>query len=192
MADPAKALATQLANIQTKTGRSLEQLQAMIADSGLSKHGQIRDWLKSELGLGHGDANTLAVVALDPSRMQLSSAAPDDDIEAELSRIYAGPKAALRPLHDRVMKLCAALGDFEIAPKKTYLSLRRRKQFAMVGPATKSELELGLNLKGVTPAGRLKAVPQPGMCQLKLRLAAAGEVDDEVAGWLRQAYEQSG
>jgi hypothetical protein len=55
-----KAIATQLANIQTRSGKSLEELAAFITASGLQKHGQIRDLLKSELGLGHGDANTLA------------------------------------------------------------------------------------------------------------------------------------
>lgn len=192
MADPAKALATQLANIQKKTGRSLDELRATIAATGLEKHGQIRDWLKAELGLGHGDANTLAAVALDPSRAAPAAPAAGSGLEAEVARIYDGPKAVLRPVHDRVMALARSLGEFEVAPKKSYLSLRRRKQFAMVGPATKSEVELGLNLKGVEAGGRLKAVPQPGMCQLKLRLATAAEVDDEVAEWLRQAYEQAG
>ena len=60
-----KAIATQLANIETRSGRTLDQLRAFITASGLVKHGQIRDLLKSELGLGHGDANTVANFVLD-------------------------------------------------------------------------------------------------------------------------------
>ncbi len=59
-----QAIQTQLTNIQTKTGRTLPELFELLAGSGLEKHGQLRDWLKAELGLGHGDANTLVHVHL--------------------------------------------------------------------------------------------------------------------------------
>lgn len=190
MADIQKAVATQIANIEKKTGKSLPELKALIAARGLDKHGQIRDMLMNDLGLGHGDANTLTHVALNPGTE--SGAEFDGDIGAELDRLYSGAKSALRPLHEIVMERLATFGDFEIAPKKTYLSLRRRKQFAMIGPATNTQLEIGLNLKGVEPERRLVAVKQPGMCSLKVRLANADEVDDSLLGWLRQAYEQAG
>jgi hypothetical protein len=64
MADPAKALATQLANIEKRSGKSLKELTAIITTSGLTKHGEIRDMLKQKLKLGHGDANTLVHVVL--------------------------------------------------------------------------------------------------------------------------------
>jgi len=189
MADLQQALATQLANIQKKTGKSLEQLKALAVASGLSRHGEIRDMFKRELGLGHGDANTLAHIALKPGS---EAPAEELDLDAELARIYAGPKAALRPLHDAVMACIQSLGAFEIAPKKTYLSLRRKKQFAMLGPATNTQLEVGLNLKGVAATARLLELKQPAMCSMKLRLATAADVDEELVGWLRQAFDQAG
>jgi hypothetical protein len=190
VADPQQALATQLANIQKKTGKSLEQLKSLVAASGLQKHGQIRDMLKSELGLGHGDANTLTHIALNPGS---ETAAPaSDDAAGDLERIYAGPKVGLRPLHDALMERIKSLGPFEIAPKKTYLSLRRKKQFAMLGPATSSQIEVGLNIKGVAATTRLLEVKQPAMCSMKLRVALVSEVDDELLGWLREAYAQAG
>jgi hypothetical protein len=54
-----KAYETQLHNIQKKTGRSLEELTALIHKSRLARHGEIRDMLKRDPGLGHGGANTL-------------------------------------------------------------------------------------------------------------------------------------
>lgn len=186
-----KAIATQLANIQTRSGKSLEELLALIAASGLQKHGQIRDYLKESLGLGHGDANTLAHLFLNSPAVAAAQGQEVDDSQA-LDSIYTGAKAALRPLHDRVMEHILALGEFEIAPKKTYLSLRRKKQFAMLGPATNTQLELGLNCRELTGGERLKEQAPGGMCSHKVRLSTPEEVDGELLGWLRRAYDTAG
>jgi hypothetical protein len=86
----------------------------------------------------------------------------------------------------------AKLGPFEIAPKKAYLSLRRKKQFATIGPATKTSVEIGLNMKGVPGTDRLVALPPGQMCQYKVRLSDAKEVDRELLGWIKTAYENAG
>ena len=106
-----------------------------------------------------------------------------------LDEIYSGPKAALRPVHDRLMSAIEAFGPFEIAPKKGYVSLRGKKQFAMIGPATNTQVEVGLNMKDVKATDRLKAVPPGRMCQYKVRLAGPGEVDAALLAWLRRAYD---
>jgi hypothetical protein len=181
-----KALETQLANIEKRTGKSLAALAAIVTKSGLTKHGEIRDMLKRDLGMGHGDANTLVHVVL---KSDGASAATGKSRDAVLDEIYAGPKEALRPIHDKVMAGIETFGPFEIAPKKGYVSLRGKKQFAMVGPATKSQVEIGLNMKDVKPTARLVAVPPGGMCQYKVRLGDVREVDAELLGWLRRAYD---
>ena len=66
MADPQAALATQLRNIETKTGQTVAQLRAVIVQSGLVKHGEVRAMLIERYGLGYGDANTLAHAAFTP------------------------------------------------------------------------------------------------------------------------------
>lgn len=183
MADPQAATATQLRNIEAKTGQTLGQLHAMIAKSGLAKHGEVRAMLIERLGLGYGDANALAHAAkAEPAAKTATEADP-------LDAIYSGAKAALRPLHDHVMDKIRAFGDFEIAPKKSYLSLRRQKQFAMVGPATQTQVEVGLNAKSLPADPRLKALPPGGMCQYTVRLSAASDVDAKLLGWLRTAYD---
>ena len=190
MNDIDKAIQSQLKNIETRSGKSLAELKAIVHTSGLKKHGEIRDMLKRDLGLGHGDANTLTHYALDsigPAAVE-SPAAADPLVD----EFYAGPKAPLRPIHDRIMAAIHAFGPFEIAPKKTYLSLRRKKQFAMVRPATKDSIEIGLNAKDLPVHARLKLQPPGSMCHATTRITSTAEVDAALVGWLRQAYDAAG
>lgn len=182
-----KALETQLSNVQSRTGKSLDELNAFIRESGLAKHGQIRDMLKRDLGMGHGDANLLAHLYLKSADEQAAGGTADP-----LDAIYAGAKAELRPIHDRLLSAIHEFGPFEIAPKKTYVSLRRKKQFAMIGPATKTRVEVGLNMKGIPPTSRLMPMPPGGMCQYKVNVTDAAQVDPELIGWVRQAYDHAG
>lgn len=185
MADPLAALATQLKNIEARTGQSLAQLQALIAGCGLAKHGEIRSWLMEELALGYGDANTVVTLAR-------QAAAPAPAEADPLDSIYTGPKAHLRALHEHITALVDGFGPYEKAPKKANVSLRRKKQFALIGPATKDLLELGLNHKDLPPHPRLKVIPPGGMCQYTVRLGSMVEVDADVQRWLRAAYDAAG
>lgn len=196
MADPNAALLTQLANIQAKTGTPLAELHRAIEASGLAKHGERRTWAMERFRLGYGDANTLvATIGSIPAGLGGPGAGagsvpqPDGD---PLDAIYTGAKAHLRPLHDAVITAFRTLGPFEIAPKKSYVSLRRKKQFAMVGPATKDAIEIGLNAKDLPPDARLKVVPPGGMCQATTRISAASEIDAALGQWLKRAYDAAG
>jgi hypothetical protein len=186
-----KALETQLKNIQARTGKTLAELYAIIRRSGLGKHGEIRDMLKREMKMGHGDANTLVSFYLKSA----GGAAPPEKTappEDAVNEIYSGPKSGLRPIHEKFMAAIGGFGPFEIAPKKGYLSLRRKKQFAMIGPAAKSRVEVGLNMKGVKGTARLKEMPAGGMCQYKVDVIDPKEVDQELLGWVKQAYDSAG
>jgi hypothetical protein len=191
MADMDKAIATQLANIEKKTGKSLAQLTAAIKKSGKSKHGEIRSWLMETYGIGHGDANTLTHTALksDGASAAKAAGASADDVLAE---IYSGKKEHLRPIHEKLMKAIAKFGEHELAPKKGYVSLRRKKQFAMLGPKTNERFELGLNLKDDIKDTRVKPVPPGGMCQYIVPLTSADEIDDKLIAHVKRAYDAAG
>jgi hypothetical protein len=191
MTDLDKALATQLSNIEKRTGKSLDELAAIVRKSGLAKHGEIRDMLKRDLGMGHGDANTLVHVVLKSDGASAAKAAGHSAGDV-LDEIYTGPKAALRPIHDALMSEIHGFGEFEIAPKKGYVSLRRKKKFAMIGPATNSRVEVGLNMKGVPATERLVEQPAGGMCNYKVKLTSVAEVDPPLIAWIRQAFDGSG
>ena len=195
MADPQAAVQTQLKNVQAKTGQTISQLHAAVAATGLAKHGEKRSWLMAQFKLGYGDANMVAnfIGKPLPDLGTGAPAAPPTAAEGDpLDAIYAGAKAPLRPLHDAVMAAVQTLGDFEAAPKKSYVSLRRKKQFAMVGPATKDALEIGLNAKDLPPHERLKVQPPGSMCQATTRIGSVKEVDAALKGWLKRAYESAG
>ena len=112
MPDLDKAVQTQLENIQKRTGKTLKQLYAILKKSGLEKHGQLRDLLKKQLSMGHGDANTLVTIYRRTEGGEKSAATAASPGDA-LNQIYAGPKADLRPIHDKLMQAISKFGRFE-------------------------------------------------------------------------------
>lgn len=184
-----KAVQTQLDNIQKKTGMTLAQVSALVQKSGLSKHGELRDMFKEKLGLGHGDANALVHAVL---KSDGTSAAEGKSTDAVLDEIYTGAKAAQRPIHEKLMKEITKFGEFEVAPKKGYVSLRRKKQFAMIGPKTNTRFEVGINAKNLKKNARLVEQPAGSMCNYIVALTDAKEVDAELIAWIKSAYEGAG
>ena len=177
------AARTQIANIERSTGRSLAEWVALVRASGLQKHGEMVSMLKAHHGLGHGNANLIA----------LRARADDDepaDAEAVIASHYTGDRAALRPLYDAVIAAVSGFGsDVELSPKKTYVSLRRRRQFGQVGPAGRDRLEVGLNLD-LPLGGRVEKAS--GMAPRRVRIGSPAELDEELIGWLRSAYQEAG
>lgn len=186
MSNLEQAHATQLRNIEAKTGQDLAALRAAIGASGKVKHGEVRTWLMETYGLGYGDANALAHFAAGGKGM------PGPSDADPLADIYTGKKAHLRAIHEAVMAAIQPWGDFEVAPKKAYVAFRRKKQFAMLGPRTADRAELGINLKEEITSERIVAQKPGGMCQYAVALAGPGDVDEEVLAVLRRAYDAAG
>jgi Domain of unknown function (DUF5655)/Domain of unknown function (DUF4287) len=184
---PEEARATQLRNIEAKTGLSLAALRAAVQGSGRVKHGEIRAWLIETYELGYGDANGLAAATLEDATKAGAGSADE-----ALAEIYTGKKAHLRPVHDAVMTVLVDLGAFEIAPKKGYVALRRKKQFAMLGPKTAERSELSINLKADVASPRVLAQKPGGMCQYAVALTGPEDVDEEVIAVLKAAFEAAG
>ena len=177
---PEQAAQTMIDNMPAKTGKSLDDWQIVIKASGAAKHGEIMKLLKGGHGVSHGFANLIAQKAL--GRLDTS----DADL---LTNQYKG-KESLRPIHDAIIAYVKTLGgDIEIAPKKTSVSLRRSKQFALIQPSTKTRIDLGINLKGVDPVGRLESMGANAMCTHKVKLISADAFDDEVKAWVQAAYQ---
>ncbi len=184
-----QATQTQINNIQKKTGQSLEELSAIVKKSGLTKHGEIRDMLKEKLGLGHGDANALVHAVLQSDGTRAAENKSQVDV---LDEIYTGAKVAMRPIHDALMKEIVKFGEFEVLPKKGYVSLRRKKQFAMIGPKTNTRFEVGINAKDFKKNARLLEQPKGSMCNYIVNVTDAKEVNSELIAWIKSAFEDAG
>ncbi len=183
--NPDAQMAKMLSNLQTNTGRTIHQWTDAVRKHGLAKHGEAIQWLKAEHGMTHGYANLVAHHAFKSDASALAAAGTD-----LVAAMFAGDKAALRPIYDALVSAARGFGDdVEEAPKKGYLSLRRSTQFATLHPSTKTRFDVGLKLKGVQPAGRLEpAGSWNSMVTHRVRLASLDDVDPEMLGWLKQAY----
>jgi hypothetical protein len=138
-------------------------------------------FLKSNYGVTHGFANTIVTLSKEER----------DAIDLVTTQ-YEG-KESLKPIYDLLIATMTKFGDdVVVAPKKTSVSIIRKNQFALIKPATKKRIDLGLKLKGVEIQGRLEnSGPFGTMCTHRIQLQQVKEVDIEVVSWLLKAYEMS-
>lgn len=178
---------TMMDNILKNTGKSFEHWLDLVKKKGFAKHGEIIKFLKEEHGFTHGYANLVA------HKSKGSDAGSSDDAGLLIEKQYKG-KEHFKPLYDTLIAEINQFGkDIEIAPKNAYVSLRRKKQFAILQPATKSRFEVQLNLKGQEPQGILESIAAPNaMCTHKINLDEKGKVSKEILVWLKAAYDKAG
>jgi hypothetical protein len=172
-------------NIEKQTGRSVAGWAVLVSQQGFTRHGQMVAWLKAQHALAHSHANHIA-------KQVLSDAAPRSS-DDPVAHLFEGGKESLRPLYDQLTAAALALGDdVEIAPKKANVSLRRRKQFALIQPTTRTRLDLGLILKDRAPHGRLEPSGSfHAMFTHRIRMASASDLDADLLGWLKAAYDDA-
>ena len=182
-----KAEQTMVDNLHKNTGKSLEQWIQIVQKENFEKHGQILKFLKEQHSFTHGFANLVAMKA------RGADAGSVENKDELIERQYRG-KEHFRPIYNRLMLEILKFGDdIEVAPKNAYVSLRRKKQFAVLQPATKSRFEIGINLKGQEPEGRLEAITSANaMCSHKMNLTETGDINEEVIRWIKAAYESAG
>ncbi|GAB5559410.1 MAG: hypothetical protein SynsKO_10570 [Synoicihabitans sp.] len=185
---PEEQAATMIANLEKNTGVKLAGWLDRARAADTDKHGAIVKHLKTEHGLTHGFANLVAHKLKEQATG--GPAAGGDLVAAQ----YGGKKAGLRPIYDALEKHVKAFGgDVEFAPKKAYVSLRRKKQFGLIQPSTASRVDVGLNLKGKAPSERLEASGSfNAMVSHRVRLSGTDEVDAELVAWLRGAFDAAG
>lgn len=172
-------------NLPEKTGRSLTQWVELVKQEGpADRKGRIA-FLKEVHKLGHVQASVVVYEAEKPPGYVEPT--PEEWVEAQ----YAGPKAALRPIYERLIEAVKALGPEAVAdPRQTYVSVLRNRQIAVIEPTTRTRVDLFLCLPGWEPTGRLVPSGKPANDRrnLKVALTSPDQVDDEVRSWLAAAF----
>lgn len=181
-----KAEQTMLNNLYNNTGKTLEQWIEIGKKQNFEKYGEILKYLKEKHSFTHGFANMVAM------KSRGADAGLVENKNELIDKQYKG-KEHFRPIYDNLISEIQTFGnDIEIAPKNAYVSLRRKKQFATLNPATKTRFEIGLNLKGQEPKGKLEPEKPNGMCSHKINIVDIHDIDKEVIEWIKTAYENAG
>jgi predicted transport protein len=182
-----KGIESMIINLHKNTGKALEEWIAVVKKENIAKHGEIISFLKEKHGLTHGYANLIA------HKLKGSDADSAENKDDLIEKQYLG-KEHFKPLYHHLMGEILKFGnDIEVAPKNAYVSLRRKKQFAMLQPVTKTRFEIAVNLKGQAPKGILEAVTSANaMCSHRINISDVKEIDNEVISWLRLAYDNAG
>ena len=177
-----KALQTMINNMPEKTGRKLEEWIRILAKENFEKHSVAVKFLKTEHGVTHGFANTIVTLSKE-----------NNESSKDLVVNQYNGKESLKPLYQILISKVEVFGsDVVIVPKKGSVSLIRKKQFALIKPATKTRIDLGLKLKDVEVQGRLEnSGPFGTMCTHRIQLKDISDIDAEVIKWLSLAYEKS-
>lgn len=172
-------------NLLKKTGKTLEQWKMLLSQQTFSKHGDFMKFLKKEHAITHGFANfiTLKFCATDAG-----SSDADDLIVNQYK-----DKDTLAPIFKELLTIISSLGtDVEVAPKKSAVSFRVKRQFVLIQPSTKKRIDLGLKLNDTPHSERLETSgPFGTMCTHRVQLTDLKQIDDVLIEWIKEAYEQA-
>ena len=180
-------------SLPAKTGRSLEEWIALVKAEGPPTEKERRDWLKKEHGFGTNGAWWIAERAEGKGTEDGDPVAYLEAAEKYVEAMFAGPKAGLKPIYDRLLAIGLALADdVKACPCQTIVPLYRHHVFAQIKPATRTRIDLGFALKDTPVSGRL--IDTGGFAKKdrithRIPIGRLDDIDDEVLHWLRAAYD---
>ena len=180
-------------SLPQKTGRSLDEWLDLVKREGPFTEKERREWLKKQYKLGTNSAGWIA------ERTEGKGTETDDPAlyleaaERYVEAMYAGPKAALRPIYNALLKLGLSMGkDVKACPCQTMVPLYRQHVFAQIKPTTQTRIDLGFALKDTKPTGRL--IDTGGFAKKdrithRIPITKLSDIDEEVKRWLKTAYD---
>jgi hypothetical protein len=184
-----------VANLPARTGKSLDEWIRLVEQHGPSGEKERREWLKKEHKLG---GTTAWMIAERAEGKGAEDTDPDAYLKAAseyVEAMYAGPKAALRPIHEALLALGRGLGsDVKVCPCTTIVPFYRHHVFAQIKPTTRTRIDLGLALRSSPRKIPSRLIDTGGLKKgdritHRIPLAALAEIDEEVRGWLQTAYQ---
>jgi hypothetical protein len=182
-----------VSTLKEKTGRSLEEWLVVVKESGPKTETEQRDWLKREFKLGTNSAWWIAERAAGKGTETDDPAVYLRTAEEYVDKMYSGPKAALRPMYEKLLALCLSMGkDAKACPCETMVPLYRRHVFAQIKPTTQTRIDMGFALGALKAEGRLLETggfAKKDRITHRIPISSATDIDNEVKRWLRVAYE---
>jgi len=185
-----------VATLPQKTGKSLDQWISFTKKEGPATEKARREWLKSRHGMG---TNTAWWIAERAEGKGVEDGDPESYLEAAehyVAEMFAGGKAGLRPIYDKLLTLGLSVGkEAKACPCKTIVPLYREHVFAHIKPTTRTRIDMGFALKDLKPTGRL--IDTGGFAKKdrithRIEVTSIEGVDDEVKKWMKVAYEMDG
>ena len=178
--------------MKEKTGRSLEEWLAVVANDGPSTEKERVAWLKAKHGLGTNYAGCIAESSV--GKGELFTAEGYLRLAGQyVEDLFAGPKAGLRPIYEALLAAGLKLGkDVRVCPCKTFVPLYRNHVFAQIKPTTRTRIDLGLALKDTKTPKRLidtGGFAKKDRITRRIEISSLGDIDDEVRRWMKAAYD---
>jgi hypothetical protein len=176
-----------LAILKERTGQTLDEWVRVVKKSGPATEKERIAWQKQEHGITTNYALWIA------KRADGTGGAAAYDPDAMVEAMFAGRKAALRPIYDRMLALAFDLGkDVRVCPCKTIVPFYRKHVFAQVKPTTATRVDIGFALKDMPPSGKLISTggfEKGDRITHRIPVGSVAEIDKEVRKWLKHAYE---
>ena len=189
---------TIIRNIPEKTGRSVDEWAALIRAHDSDDPRALRAWLKSAHGIGMTTGSILVDLALGEAAENVDPQAYLAAAPTYIDAMYAGPKSALRPIHDALLALGRSFGaDVRVCPCRTIVPLYRNHVFAEIKPTTRTRVDFGLALKGASPKPIRRLIDTGGLAKgnritNRFAIESVDQIDDTVRRWAGIAYELDG
>lgn len=173
--------AKMLNSIEEKTGLKPQVIIDDIKSQNLEKHNLKIKYIKETYGLSHGFANLLALKSKDD----------EDNSESSLIANQYKDKEYLFLLYEHIVSFLKSLDGVELVAKKAYVSVKTKKQFAIIQPSTKTRLDIGLKfpkymIVPIEPSGSFNS-----MVSHRIRIESMDDFNSLTKEYLKKAYEES-
>jgi len=184
-----------MADLPVKTGKTFEQWLSHIRKNGPKDDKACVQWLKTEHGMGSNTAWWLAERAgnkppglADDSPESYLKLAPE-----YVDKMFAGPKAALRPIYDKLLDVCLNFADdVKACPCQTIVPIYRNHVIAQIKPTTQTRIDFGLALKDTKTPSRLintGGFAKKDRISHRIPITNLKDIDAELVKWLKKAYD---
>ncbi len=175
-----------IANFKARTGKSIEEWVQVLAGARLPDRKTRINWLRNTHSLGLPSATAIVDASEGKSLTEYTP-------EAYVDKLFSGPRAALRPLYEQLLKLSYGIGkDVTATPCSTMVPIRRKHVIAQIKPSTNTRIDFGLALKDAPASGKLLDTggrAKGDRITHRIAVSSKADIDAELKGWLRAAYD---